>query len=61
MPSQKTLTTDLSYLPGAMIIARHSAATFENTSPVDVSDWPRLGVRYVVEGSVSASSATCCA
>ena len=46
------LTTDLSYLPGAMIIARHSAATFKN-KPVDVRRIGReLGVRYVVEGSV---------
>ena len=46
------LTTDLSYLPGAMIIARHSAATFKN-KPVDVRQiGEELGVRYVVEGSV---------
>ena len=46
------LTTDLSYLPGAMIIARHSAATFKN-KPVDVRRiGEELGVRFVVEGSV---------
>ena len=46
------LTTDLSYLPGAMVIARHSAATFKN-KPVDVRQiGEELGVRYVVEGSV---------
>ena len=46
------LTTDLSYLPGAMVIARHSAATFKN-KPVDVRQiGEELGVRFVVEGSV---------
>ena len=46
------LTTDLSYLPGAMVIARHSAATFKN-KPVDVRRiGQELGVRFVVEGSV---------
>ena len=42
----------MSYLPGAMIIARHSAATFKN-KPVDVRRiGQELGVRFVVEGSV---------
>jgi adenylate cyclase len=46
------LTTDLSYLPGALVIARHSAATYKG-KPVDVRRiGGELGVRYVVEGSV---------
>ena len=46
------LTTDLSYLPGALVIARHSAATYKG-KPVDVRRvGEELGVRYVVEGSV---------
>ena len=46
------LTTDLSYLQGALVIARHSAATYKG-KPVDVRRiGEELGVRYVVEGSV---------
>ena len=46
------LTTDLSYLPGALVIARHSAATYKG-KPVDVRRiGEELGVRYVIEGSV---------
>jgi adenylate cyclase len=46
------LTTDLSRLPGALVIARHSAATYED-KPIDIRQvGEELGVRYVVEGSV---------
>jgi adenylate cyclase len=46
------LTTDLSYLPGCLVIARHSAATYKD-KPVDVRRiGEELGIRYVVEGSV---------
>ena len=46
------LTTDLSRLPGAFVIARHSAATYKG-KPIDVRRvGEELGVRYAVEGSV---------
>jgi class 3 adenylate cyclase/TolB-like protein/cytochrome c-type biogenesis protein CcmH/NrfG len=46
------LTTDLSYLPGCLVIARQSAATYKD-KPVDVRRiGEELGIRYVVEGSV---------
>ena len=46
------LTTDLSRLSGALVIARHSAATYKD-KPLDVRRiGEELGVRYVVEGSV---------
>jgi adenylate cyclase len=46
------LTADLSYLPGAVVIARHSAETYRSKS-LDVRQiGEMLGVRYVVEGSV---------
>ena len=46
------LTTDLSRLPGALVIAHHSAATYKG-KPVDIRQvGEELGVRYVVEGSV---------
>jgi adenylate cyclase len=46
------LTTDLSRLPGALVIARHSAATYEGKT-IDIRRiGQELGVRYVIEGSV---------
>lgn len=46
------LTTDLSRIPGAFVIARQSAYTYQS-KPIDVRQIGRdLGVRYVVEGSV---------
>lgn len=46
------LTTDLSRIPGAFVIAAHTALTFKG-KPVDAKQVGReLGVRYVVEGSV---------
>ena len=46
------LTTDLSHLPGALVIARNSAFRY-TAKPVDVQQvGETLGVRYVVEGSV---------
>ena len=46
------LTTDLSGLPGALVIARTSAATYRGKS-IDVRRvGQELGVRYAVEGSV---------
>ena len=46
------LTTDLSHLPDALVIARKSALTYKGKA-VDVRQTGQeLGVRYVVEGSV---------
>jgi adenylate cyclase len=46
------LTTDLSHLPGALVIARNSAFRY-TAKPIDVQQvGEALGVRYVVEGSV---------
>ena len=46
------LTTDLSRLPGVLVIARTSAATYKG-QPIDVRRvGQELGVRYVIEGSV---------
>ncbi len=46
------LTTDLSRLPCAFVIARHSAAKYKG-QPVDIRRvGEELGVRYAVEGSV---------
>ena len=48
----ESLTTDLSRIPGAFVIARNTAFTFKS-KPVDVRVIGReLGVRYVMEGSV---------
>ncbi|MCK1417441.1 adenylate/guanylate cyclase domain-containing protein [Bradyrhizobium sp. CW4] len=48
----ESLTTDLSRIPGAFVIARNTAFTFKG-KPVDVRVIGReLGVRYVMEGSV---------
>ena len=48
----ESLTTDLSRIPGAFVIARNTAFTFKN-KPVDARAIGReLGVRYVMEGSV---------
>ena len=47
------LTTDLSHLAGSFVIARNTAFTYKG-KPVDVKQIGReLGVRYVLEGSVS--------
>jgi TolB-like protein len=46
------LTTDLSRLPGSLVIARNSAFTYKNKA-VDAKQVGReLAVRYVLEGSV---------
>ena len=46
------LTTDLSQLPGAFVIARNSAFSYKRAA-VDVKQvGSELGVRYVIEGSV---------
>jgi TolB-like protein/tetratricopeptide (TPR) repeat protein len=48
----ESLTTDLSRIPGAFVIARNTAFTFKG-KPVDARAIGReLGVRYVMEGSV---------
>ena len=48
----ESLTTDLSRISGAFVIARNTAFTFKGT-PVDVRRLGReLNVRYVLEGSV---------
>jgi len=52
------LTTDLSHLDNAFVIARESAFTYRGKS-VDVRDVGRqLGVRYVLEGSVRKINAS---
>ena len=52
----ESLTTDLSRIPGAFVIARNTAFTFKN-KPVDARLVGReLGVRYVMEGSVQGSA-----
>jgi TolB-like protein/Tfp pilus assembly protein PilF len=51
----ESLTTDLSRIPGAFVIARNTAFTFKNKA-VDTRVLGReLGVRYVMEGSVQGS------
>ena len=48
----ESLTTDLSRINGAFVIARNTAFTFKG-KPVDVKKLGReLNVRYVLEGSV---------
>jgi TolB-like protein/Flp pilus assembly protein TadD len=52
------LTSDLSGIPGAFVIARQSAYTYRGR-PTDVRQIGReLGVRYVLEGSVRRIGAT---
>jgi adenylate cyclase len=49
------VTTDLSRLPGMLVISRNTAFTYRN-KPVDTKQIGReLGVRYVFEGSVRRS------
>src|ERR1700757_3546561 len=51
----ESLTTDLSHISGAFVIARNTAFTFKG-KPVDVKKLGReLNVRYVLEGSVQRS------
>jgi TolB-like protein/tetratricopeptide (TPR) repeat protein len=51
----ENLTTDLSRVPGALVIARNTAFTFKGQT-VDAREVGRkLGVRYVMEGSVQTS------
>lgn len=50
----ESLTTDLSRIPGAFVIAHNSALTYKG-KPVDARQIGReLGVRYVMEGSVQS-------
>jgi TolB-like protein len=52
----ESLTTDLSRINGAFVIARNTAFTFKG-KPVDVKKLGReLNVRYVLEGSVQRAS-----
>src|SRR5262249_39838179 len=46
------LTTDLSKLSGLVVISRHSAFAYKNTSRSAGDIAQELGVRYLVEGSV---------
>lgn len=46
------LITDLSKVPGLWVIARHSSFAFKERSADSQSTAEKLGVRYVVEGSV---------
>jgi TolB-like protein/Flp pilus assembly protein TadD len=51
----ESLTTDLSRIPGAFVIARNTAFTFKG-KPVEARKLGReLGVRYALEGSVQTS------
>jgi TolB-like protein/tetratricopeptide (TPR) repeat protein len=51
-----TLTTDLSRIPGAFVIARNTAFTFKGKQ-VNARDIGReLGVRFVIEGSVQSTA-----
>src|SRR4030088_556358 len=51
----ESLTTDLSRISGAFVIARNTAFTFKGTA-VDIKNLGReLNVRYVLEGSVQRS------
>jgi TolB-like protein len=51
----ENLTTDLSRVPGALVIARNTAFTFKGQT-LDAREVGRkLGVRYVMEGSVQTS------
>jgi TolB-like protein/Flp pilus assembly protein TadD len=53
----ESLTTDLSRIRGAYVVARNTAFTFKG-KPVDVKTIGReLNVRYVLEGSVQRSAA----
>jgi TolB-like protein/Tfp pilus assembly protein PilF len=50
------LTTDLSRIPGMLVISRNTAFTYRN-KPVDTKQIGReLGVRYVLEGEVQRSA-----
>ena len=52
----ESLTTDLSRIPGAFVIARNTAFTFKG-KPVDARTIGReLGVRYVMEGNVQGGA-----
>ena len=52
----ESLTTDLSRIPGAFVIARNTAFTFKG-KPVDARVIGReLGVRYMMEGSVQGGA-----
>ena len=52
----ESLTTDLSRIKGAFVIARNTAFTFKG-KPIDVKKLGRdLNVRYVVEGSIQRSA-----
>ena len=46
------LTTDLSHLDGAVVVARESAFTYRGRRWTFVRSVRQLGVRYVLEGSV---------
>jgi adenylate cyclase len=52
----ESLTTDLSRIKGAFVIARNTAFTFKG-KPIDVKKLGRdLNVRYVVEGSIQSNA-----
>lgn len=46
------LITDLSRLPGSLVIARNSAFTYKSTAVDPKQVGRELGVRYILEGSV---------
>ena len=50
------LTTDLSRLPGSLVIARNSAFTYKGKAVDPKQVGRELGVRYILEGSVRRAS-----
>jgi TolB-like protein/class 3 adenylate cyclase/tetratricopeptide (TPR) repeat protein len=52
----ESLTTDLSRIPGAFVIARNTAFTFKGKAVDARKVGGELGVRYVLEGSVQSGS-----
>jgi TolB-like protein/Flp pilus assembly protein TadD len=52
----ESLTTDISRIPGAFVIARNTAFAYKE-KPIDVRQLGReLGVRYVLEGSIQGAA-----
>jgi TolB-like protein/DNA-binding winged helix-turn-helix (wHTH) protein/Tfp pilus assembly protein PilF/rhodanese-related sulfurtransferase len=52
------LTTDLSHIPGSMVIARESADAYKGRAVSTATIGRALGVRYLLEGSLVAEAST---
>ncbi len=52
------LTTDLSHIPGSVVIARESADAYKGRAIPTDTIGRALGVRYLLEGSLAAENAT---